>query len=418
MKPICSVAMLLVATTAALAQASASPRMQVSPERWELGHVEPGRYQQVFEVTNSGGGTLVIDEVRVSNPQRMSASVVPLGTEPGRRYQVTLVVDTGGLDSRFEGYIVVHANDEARPDVRIDVVGEPAATASGLLLFYSEEGPAIAALRAHAATLPKGQTVEFLYVGELANVARLRSLEKERGVTRGGAFELFRGREWLVTADPGDVRRALDRLVAGKSLTGRDPVPHDHGQTPSAPALVEPLAPPPIVVEFFYDPACEACATAFHAGVEGLARDYSGRIGIRPRDLSLPESTQALAQVMTAEALTPARQAVAVVGGTYVAGDMEAVFAALPRVVEEALAASSPPAATRSLSFTNELKIAPSLDAPRKDGEAETDGPAQELGDWATWVVVIPVFVLLLNCLLMLKVSKLVSRTGTPAPPK
>ena len=63
-----------------------APSLAMSASRWDLGKISAGRYQQAFEITNTGAGALRIDEVRVSDPSRMNATVMPMGTEVGRHF--------------------------------------------------------------------------------------------------------------------------------------------------------------------------------------------------------------------------------------------------------------------------------------------------------------------------------------------
>ena len=409
--------LLLLASTA-FAQAD-TPKLQVQPARWDLGKVDAGRYQQVFEVTNAGGGALTIDELRVSSPQRMNATIAPLGTEVGKRFQLTVVVSTDGLDAPFAGYVVVHSNDKDHPDVKIDVTAERAAPSGGLLVFYTEEGTAIAKLRERVAALPKVVPGEVLFAGDLANLSRLRALEKDHGVTQGGAFEMFRGAEACVAPDATAAMAAIERVAQGKALSGREAVPHEHGTAPPAPATVATLLPPPLVVDLFIDASCEACSKALQQGAEALVKAWPGRVGLRPHDLSQPDAVKGLRDAIPAKDLPPATHAIAVVGGTYLAGEVKEIFAALPRVIDEALAKSAAAVEVRSPAYTNEMRLggpaAPSIgpaapsSAPSKPADDDDKPIWLEVGSpLALWLLIL--IVAFFQCLMAVRMGKLLKK--------
>ncbi len=386
------------------------PRLRIAPERWDLGTCEPGAFQQVFEVTNVGGGQLVVDEVRVSNPVRMAASAAPLGTEKGKRYQLTIALNTEKLDSPFAGFAILHSNDKSRPNVKVEVTASPAAPSGrSIVLFHAEKGPDLEGIREAVSKLPPGTAHELLDAGDLANLDRLRQLERAHEVSQGGGYELFYGDEVLLTLDAREVVEALQRIAAGQPITARKVWVHDHGEPPAQDSSTRgELLPPPLAVDLLVDMNCERCATELREGLKALAQ-YAGRLAITPRSLTHPDIQRVVTERVPAEHRPPIVHCIALVGGgAYVAGDVGQVLASLPSFVQ-------PDSSTELSVGKGDASEAPAPAGASPLGEAPS---AHELGDWETWVVVIPVFVLLINCLLILKVSRLVSRIGTQSAPK
>ncbi|MEK7867417.1 MAG: hypothetical protein AAB434_12110 [Planctomycetota bacterium] len=320
---------------------SGPSRMEIRPASWDLGTVSPGQYQQVFEIVNQGGEALTIEQVRVSHPLRMSASVVPLGTEPGRRFQLTVVVVLDGTEPSFSGFAIVHSNDKERPHVKIEVGAKLPASSGNLVVFHSEEGPGIKKIRERIAALKL--QAEVVSSGDLSILDRLRKLEKEHGVAQTAAYELFMGRESLIASDPEEVLKGIERVAAGGTLQGRKVHPHQHDpQKPGGPARTSPLVPPPVTVDLFLDPGCAACVEAGRRGAEALNKQYEGRISISARDVTHPDSVKLFQDRLAGKDCPPGTHAVVLVAGvTWVIGEIPAIFEALPGIVDKELAGLS-----------------------------------------------------------------------------
>lgn len=379
---------------------SGPPRIEVRPAAWDLGSVSSGQYQQVFEIVNQGGEALLIDQVRVSHPLLMSASVAPLGTEAGRRFQLTVVVVLDGTEPAFAGYAIVHSNDKERPHVKIAVSAKLAASSGALVLFFSEEGPGIKKVRERIAALKL--QAEVLSAGDLATLDRLRRLEQEHGVTQTAAYELFMGRECLVSSDPDDVMKGLERVAAGGTLQGRKVHPHQHDpEKPGGRASISALVPPPVTVDLFLDPGCAACVDAGRRAAEALNTKYAGRVAISARDITHPDSVKLFQDRLSPKEFPAGTHSVALVAGaSWVTGDIPAIFDALPGVVDKELASLAAIAAGAKGPTSS----------PPASGSKSTSNPASDGGGGSAvqWVLVA------LVALTLLRVSLLRNR-GTEA---
>lgn len=397
---------LFFTAAASLALAQGPPRdgppgIEVQPAAWDLGSVAPGQYQQVFEIANKGGAPLVIDQVRVSHPLRMSAVVSPLGTETGRRFQLTVLVVLDGTEPAFDGYAIVHSNDKERPHVKIPVSAKMQASTGALVFFFSEEGAGVKRLRERIALL-KVQA-EVLDAGDLANLDRLRKLEAEHGVAQTAAYELFMGRECLIVSDPEEVLKAIERVASGGGLQGRRIHPHQHtAETPAGKASISTLVPPPVSVDLYIDPGCAACVEAGRRAADMLKNRYAGRVAISARDITHPDSVRLFRDRLAEKECPPGTHSVALVAGaTWVTGEIPAIMEALPPIVDKELASLSAMTAGGPPKGGTD-KAAP---APKPASQATESGAI-------LWVVVA------LTALTLVRVSLLRNRGQEGAPSK
>lgn len=383
--------------------ATGPTRIDVRPASWDLGTVSPGQYQQVFEIVNLGGEPLLIDQVRVSHPLRMSASVSPLGTEPGRRFQLTVVVTLDGTEPAFAGYAIVHSNDKARPHVKIDIVAKLPASSGTLLIFYSEEGPGIKKIRERLAALKL--EAEVISCGDLANLDRLRQLEKDHGVVQTAAYELFLGRECLLASDPEDVLKAIERVASGGALQGRKVHPHQHDPEKKAEAAtIATLLPPPVSVDLFLDPGCASCVEAGRRFALELNAKYAGRVAFSARDITHPDTVKLFQDRLAPKDFPAGTHAVALVAGaTWVSGEIPAILQALPPIVDRELAAV-PGAGSGA-----RAGVTPPAEPPAAKPSASTP-PDRGDGSVLQWAV------LAVCVLTLLRVSLLRGRGAEPPP--
>lgn len=402
------IALSLLGRAAAQDNAPSGPsRIAISPANWDLGTVSPGQYQQVFEIANQGGEPLLVDQVRVSHPLCMSASVSPLGTETGRRFQLTIVVVLDGTAPAFAGFAIVHSNDTERPHVKIEVSAKLPASSASLVLFYSEDGPGIKKVRERIAVL-KVQA-EVLSSGDLAILDRLRKLEKEHGVTQTAAYELFMGRESLIASDPEEVLKGIERVAAGGTLQGRKVHPHQHSpEKPAGRATSSALVPPPVTVDLFLDPGCAACVEAGRRDAEALNKRYAGRVAISARDITHPDTVRLFQDRLAPKDFPSGTHAVALVANvTWVTGEIPAIFEAIPAIVDKELASL---AALANRDRNGDAPISsPPAAGPKPTVNSSPDGGG---GAVLQWILVV------LTSLILVRVSLPRNRGGEVSAPK
>ncbi|RME05989.1 MAG: hypothetical protein D6812_02275 [Deltaproteobacteria bacterium] len=106
---------LLLAATPLLAE---GPRIKLLPPRVDFGEVVPGNaYQQTVYVTNTGEGSLEIEEARPDSPHL----TVTTSAESGGFYKLSLKLSTEGMRESFSGQVVIRSNDPESPEVRLPV---------------------------------------------------------------------------------------------------------------------------------------------------------------------------------------------------------------------------------------------------------------------------------------------------------
>lgn len=336
-----------------------------------------------------------MDEVRVSNPACMAASVAPLGTEKGKRYQLTVALNTEKLDAAFSGFAILHSNDKSRPNVKVEVTASPdVRDRETILLFHADRGPDVERVREAIAKLPTGMRCDLLDAGDVANLDRLRVLERSHGVTQGGGYELFYGEEAFVSLDAREVVEALGRIAAGQPVSSRQVWVHDHGEAPAQDAAAwGSLLPPPIAVDLLVDANCERCAQELREGVKELEA-YAGKLVVTPRNLSHPDVQRLVSERIPPEHRPPHVHCIALTdGGAYAVGDVGQVLDSLPSLVREP-----------SVEPGTEI-------APQVKGAATSEGDAvmEDMLPIATGILVA---LTLLNTLLLLRSFR---RTATAA---
>ncbi|RME45686.1 MAG: hypothetical protein D6795_16325 [Deltaproteobacteria bacterium] len=115
---------LLLAATPLLAE---GPRIKLLPPRVDFGEVVPGNaYQQTVYATNTGEGSLEIEEARPDSPHL----TVTTSAEKGGFYKLSLKLSTEGMGESFSAHVLIRSNDPENPEVRLPVTARLKGSAS------------------------------------------------------------------------------------------------------------------------------------------------------------------------------------------------------------------------------------------------------------------------------------------------
>lgn len=97
-----------------------APRLEVRPEKVDLGSIPQGETRRkLFYLRNAGDETLVIEQIRPSCAECMVDRVKAGPLEPGEEFELPVTYRAAPAPGKYTAYVTLHTNDPVEPLKRI-----------------------------------------------------------------------------------------------------------------------------------------------------------------------------------------------------------------------------------------------------------------------------------------------------------
>jgi thiol-disulfide isomerase/thioredoxin len=403
--------------------ATGNPVISIDPPSWQLGEVPAGkRVEKVFTIKNSGGATLIIRSWRASGNNIAPDFRGGDRVEPGKSIQMTMTYLTSNTAQAVDSFVFITTNDPVNSPSKIAITGQVVVSdgtpSLESYLFYSEDSADVKEIRdTFKNDLPKlGLTP--LCLSDIENMKKVEELEVKYRVTQRANLQLFVGGHYFFGLQ---VKKAIELLRDGKSLAAyaaevAEPLlSHIHEGEAKTKLASGQVAPPPVVLDFFWAQGCETCKQKFQPLLVEHINPFGDAVLFREWNMQNADVVRELYRSVGKDNIPVDATIVAIVAGkNYMAGD-ERVIQEIKKLLTDAINEQNklmPPVKVpdqSSRSFRNEdVTVGPATSLPRTDPQPKPTKPAVDATQPAQPTDSSKVTLLIMTCLVVVLVICLI----------